>query len=660
VTLAVTNLGNTDAYAVPLTLLMSRPDELRWEFPPNQFTPIPPYSGEHAEFAVDWNLFPHSSVVEGKGIYPFMIIGRVPAGQTVALEAHVRPSSNGSYELEAHVAPSWLVWTNQNPKFLTPHLSGEAPGVWDGFFKSDCWSSTVSQGINILSTAFQIPDIPRQDVYECAKAVGEWVTSAAVIPLDPPNSNTSAVTSGMQLLGGSLSTAATCASPALDDAFESNRLEFLGAVGDAISLAAGQYQQIVDCNKFFFAPRSFGRRGITAVSSNDPNDLLGPDGWGVDRYIACRSLVAYTVRFENVATATAPAHEIVVRVPLDSTGFDIGSLQVQRIILGERLIPVRLQDGYYRTDVDLRPESDLLARVLVQLEEGPALVVRCIAIDPLSGLPPEEAQRGVLPPNVVAPEGEGAVNYTLNLRDGLPSGTSIVAQGEITFDFNAPILTPPWSNRVDCVAPSSEIHAPVAMPQERPSVRHADPRPLRVSWSGGDAGSGVRDYTIMVSANGEPASVWLNQVSATSGVFMPEDSVSRYEFTCVARDSVGNVEGEDEDAVGGENGTAAAKRIMVTRTADEGAAVASTRLLGTTPNPVTGSANVSFSTAKQGWVTLRVYDVRGRRVATLLDQEIGEGRYTIAWKANSVGPGVYFMRMTTTESEHTARVLVVR
>jgi hypothetical protein len=64
-------------------------------------------------------------------------------------------------------------------------------------------------------------------------------------------------------------------------------------------------------------------------------------------------------------------------------------------------------------------------------------------------------------------------------------------------------------------------------------------------------------------------------------------------------------------------------------------------------------------------VSLTVYDVAGRRVATLLEREVGAGKLEVPWKGSGrggvrVSSGIYFVRCTYPGGASTARVVVVR
>ncbi|MEO6461609.1 MAG: FlgD immunoglobulin-like domain containing protein, partial [Candidatus Eisenbacteria bacterium] len=72
------------------------------------------------------------------------------------------------------------------------------------------------------------------------------------------------------------------------------------------------------------------------------------------------------------------------------------------------------------------------------------------------------------------------------------------------------------------------------------------------------------------------------------------------------------------------------------------------------PNPVTGARMaLRFDLARAGHVQLIVFDVGGRRVATLLDEERPAGQHAVSWdgleSGRAVGNGVYFARLVAAE-----------
>ncbi|HEX9950837.1 MAG TPA: T9SS type A sorting domain-containing protein [Rubricoccaceae bacterium] len=81
-------------------------------------------------------------------------------------------------------------------------------------------------------------------------------------------------------------------------------------------------------------------------------------------------------------------------------------------------------------------------------------------------------------------------------------------------------------------------------------------------------------------------------------------------------------------------------------TAEEPTADASMALrLDAYPNPTAGTLTVAATVTAPGDVRVGVYDVLGRRVATVLDRALGAGRHDVPFDASALPAGVYTIRM---------------
>jgi hypothetical protein len=84
------------------------------------------------------------------------------------------------------------------------------------------------------------------------------------------------------------------------------------------------------------------------------------------------------------------------------------------------------------------------------------------------------------------------------------------------------------------------------------------------------------------------------------------------------------------------------------------------------PNPFNPTTTIRFGIPEREHVTLRVYDIAGREVCTLLDGAVdaGEG-YAVTWDGRDgggrdVGTGVYFYRLTAGEWNETKKMVLLR
>jgi hypothetical protein len=64
------------------------------------------------------------------------------------------------------------------------------------------------------------------------------------------------------------------------------------------------------------------------------------------------------------------------------------------------------------------------------------------------------------------------------------------------------------------------------------------------------------------------------------------------------------------------------------------------------PNPFNPRTSIAFTLASESRVTLDVFDVSGRRVASLLDETKGAGRHAVDFDASSLASGIYFYRLS--------------
>ena len=66
------------------------------------------------------------------------------------------------------------------------------------------------------------------------------------------------------------------------------------------------------------------------------------------------------------------------------------------------------------------------------------------------------------------------------------------------------------------------------------------------------------------------------------------------------------------------------------------------------PNPFNPTTIINYQIAAPSHVSLKIYDILGREVATLVNKFINAGSYSIPFKASSIASGVYFYRLEAT------------
>ncbi len=78
------------------------------------------------------------------------------------------------------------------------------------------------------------------------------------------------------------------------------------------------------------------------------------------------------------------------------------------------------------------------------------------------------------------------------------------------------------------------------------------------------------------------------------------------------------------------------------------------------PNPFNPTTTINFSVGLEGPTTLIIFDAGGRKVATLIDQQLGAGRYELTWDASPFPSGLYYYRLTSGEWSRTKSMMLMK
>ncbi len=78
------------------------------------------------------------------------------------------------------------------------------------------------------------------------------------------------------------------------------------------------------------------------------------------------------------------------------------------------------------------------------------------------------------------------------------------------------------------------------------------------------------------------------------------------------------------------------------------------------PNPFNPTTHLEFGISNLGFVSLKVYDVHGKEVATLVNENKQAGTYEVEWNGQGFASGVYFYRLEAGDFKETKRMLLVK
>ena len=228
------------------------------------------------------------------------------------------------------------------------------------------------------------------------------------------------------------------------------------------------------------------------VSSWDPNEMVGPIGYGDENYIGETKTIDYRILFENKAEATAPAYRIRITDVLDENVFDVSSV---------RFGGTSHEAG---TGWKMKRDGNKLSWDIEGIE---------------------------LPPNVNAPEGEGYVTFSVDLKSGLANKAVIKNKATIIFDYNDPIETNEYVNTLDMTAPTTKMVSAMSSGNK-----------VTVTSNGTDKESGVSRFKFYVTEkDGEPQ-MFAEEFEPKAVFTIPDGGkIEDYKFFALAVDHVGNI-----------------------------------------------------------------------------------------------------------------------
>jgi hypothetical protein len=272
------------------------------------------------------------------------------------------------------------------------------------------------------------------------------------------------------------------------------------------------------------------------ITSNDPNEIIGPDGEPNKSWVSVNDRLPYTILYENDKSASAPAKYVKIISPIHPK-MDAGSFQLGSFGFNSLTFTIPPATASYYERLDCRDSLGLFVDIIAGYDVVNNHVFwEFQSIDPITLLPPSDPLKGflLLQDSLNSTYGHGFVNFSIKPVTTAQTSDSILARADIIFDGNDTIPTNIEKNTIDALPPVSSI---TDLPNFTPDTE------VTINYTGADdpGGSGVKWYSIFVSDNDGVTEIYIANFRGTDTTFKGVAD-HNYKFYISATDSTGNTE----------------------------------------------------------------------------------------------------------------------
>ncbi len=78
------------------------------------------------------------------------------------------------------------------------------------------------------------------------------------------------------------------------------------------------------------------------------------------------------------------------------------------------------------------------------------------------------------------------------------------------------------------------------------------------------------------------------------------------------------------------------------------------------PNPFNPNTRIRFAVAKQDFIELNIYDVMGKTIAILVNNNLKPGVYEVEWNAEEFSSGIYFYKLMSDKYLETKKMILLK
>jgi hypothetical protein len=617
-TIGYGNTANTDALGTILVFVVNDLPGLEVEFPDINVVLPKPIADMGPDFTryKELGLYYTSESLSGyegqkMRVYPFYI-PYIAAGSSKTTRVRVRLNGQGSLKMDSWILDPLFERINYNLKSAEPMPSEVRACITAAAMKA--WYNGalgLAEGM--------IPGVACWGVIDKTVDPIGYITPEELKP-EKKDTWGSWFWNGVSIMGSAVQCGAS----------------FVPGLGQAVNLGIGLVNMGIDMKDNYdatqgcwekFKKKSQNKLDSRGVTSFDPNEKVGPRGYTADRYISKEGNLNYTIFFENKKTAGASALEVFVTDTLDITKFDLKTFTFNSVTFGETTAKIQEYAKEFQILIDMYPKKDIIVQVHGKLDTIKGIISWDFhSLDRITMELTEDPDMGFLPPNVTGPEGEGNVTFSCKLKNTVEHGDVIRNRAHIVFDFNAPILTNTFTNRIDSRAPVSKIAS-------LPAIQNDST--FTVAWEGDDLGSKISKFNIFVSTNDKEYILWKVAPKPGEAKFTGKNG-NKYKFFSEAIDSLGIAEPM--------KATAEAVTTMQIKTG-LGSLDANNARIQVFPNPASQQCKVLFNCSEAGEISIALLDISGKTIRMVEKQKYPAGKHAVDFNLEGVSEGVYIVKV---------------
>ena len=78
------------------------------------------------------------------------------------------------------------------------------------------------------------------------------------------------------------------------------------------------------------------------------------------------------------------------------------------------------------------------------------------------------------------------------------------------------------------------------------------------------------------------------------------------------------------------------------------------------PNPFNPTTMINFQLSMSDHVVLKIFDILGREITTLVNQQLSAGEYEVSWNATDLPSGIYYCQLQAGDYQAVKKMILMK